>query len=182
MHMKSIKIFFSRRRRHTRFDCDWSSDVCSSDLAVVVQSERIFPFLPQTIAANFHRRGKNDTQGWKMRPGDLPNRFRRYYTLPECPEGEKRHQRTVHEHHIVIPGQVFHGLAQSRAEVLNFCRAFTSGCADERFDLPRPYPQAVRFQLARKFIDGPAFAGAVNAVKRYKGCFHSILLSLFSDI
>src|SRR2546430_1249503 len=25
------KIFFSSRRRHTRFDCDWSSDVCSSD-------------------------------------------------------------------------------------------------------------------------------------------------------
>src|SRR2546430_15441584 len=26
------KFFFSSRRRHTRFDCDWSSDVCSSDL------------------------------------------------------------------------------------------------------------------------------------------------------
>src|SRR2546430_5631539 len=26
-------IFFSSRRRHTRFDCDWSSDVCSSDLS-----------------------------------------------------------------------------------------------------------------------------------------------------
>src|SRR2546430_634355 len=25
-------IVFSSRRRHTRFDCDWSSDVCSSDL------------------------------------------------------------------------------------------------------------------------------------------------------
>src|SRR5256886_4554228 len=25
-------LFFSGRRRHTRFDCDWSSDVCSSDL------------------------------------------------------------------------------------------------------------------------------------------------------
>src|SRR2546430_12488483 len=24
---------FSSRRRHTRFDCDWSSDVCSSDLS-----------------------------------------------------------------------------------------------------------------------------------------------------
>src|SRR2546430_9035086 len=24
-------IFFASRRRHTRFDCDWSSDVCSSD-------------------------------------------------------------------------------------------------------------------------------------------------------
>src|SRR2546430_5376800 len=27
-------FFFSSRRRHTRFDCDWSSDVCSSDLLV----------------------------------------------------------------------------------------------------------------------------------------------------
>src|SRR2546430_5580649 len=27
----SNTIFFSSRRRHTRFDCDWSSDVCSSD-------------------------------------------------------------------------------------------------------------------------------------------------------
>src|SRR5256886_11256645 len=25
-------FFLSSRRRHTRFDCDWSSDVCSSDL------------------------------------------------------------------------------------------------------------------------------------------------------
>src|SRR2546427_7874306 len=28
-------FFFSSRRRHTRFDCDWSSDVCSSDLGSV---------------------------------------------------------------------------------------------------------------------------------------------------
>src|SRR6266853_110900 len=28
----TIAFFFSSRRRHTRFDCDWSSDVCSSDL------------------------------------------------------------------------------------------------------------------------------------------------------
>src|SRR5256886_7042494 len=27
-----VAFFFSSRRRHTRFDCDWSSDVCSSDL------------------------------------------------------------------------------------------------------------------------------------------------------
>src|SRR5688572_8925697 len=25
-------LFFWSRRRHTSFDCDWSSDVCSSDL------------------------------------------------------------------------------------------------------------------------------------------------------
>src|SRR5690242_2926338 len=29
-------FFFSSRRRHTRLTCDWSSDVCSSDLVVIV--------------------------------------------------------------------------------------------------------------------------------------------------
>src|SRR5207247_2641993 len=32
-------FFFSSRRRHTRSTRDWSSDVCSSDLAVVVDAE-----------------------------------------------------------------------------------------------------------------------------------------------
>src|SRR5689334_23443238 len=27
-----LTFFFSSRRRHTRWNCDWSSDVCSSDL------------------------------------------------------------------------------------------------------------------------------------------------------
>src|SRR2546430_11091897 len=33
-------FFFSSRRRHTRFDCDWSSDVCSSDLAGGFREDR----------------------------------------------------------------------------------------------------------------------------------------------
>src|SRR5256886_8641171 len=32
-------FFFSSRRRHTRFDCDWSSDVCSSDLPKLVLAD-----------------------------------------------------------------------------------------------------------------------------------------------
>src|SRR5256886_9283634 len=32
MYLYLFFFFFSSRRRHTRFDCDWSSDVCSSDL------------------------------------------------------------------------------------------------------------------------------------------------------
>src|SRR2546427_11925464 len=32
-HGLLVFFFFSSRRRHTRFDCDWSSDVCSSDLS-----------------------------------------------------------------------------------------------------------------------------------------------------
>src|SRR5688572_30067042 len=31
-------FFFSCRRRHTRFDCDWSSDVCSPELAYPLQT------------------------------------------------------------------------------------------------------------------------------------------------
>src|SRR2546430_10769473 len=40
-------FFFSSRRRHTRFDCDWSSDVCSSDLRQI-QSVRLTIVAPQT--------------------------------------------------------------------------------------------------------------------------------------
>src|SRR5207237_6078216 len=34
-----LSFFFSSRRRHTRFKCDWSSDVCSSDLASLTFEE-----------------------------------------------------------------------------------------------------------------------------------------------
>src|SRR5689334_23486368 len=33
-------FFFSSRRRHTRWNCDWSSDVCSSDLNPSPQARR----------------------------------------------------------------------------------------------------------------------------------------------
>src|SRR2546427_12653646 len=39
MHWLFFFFFFSSRRRHTRFDCDWSSDVCSSDLGPVFRSQ-----------------------------------------------------------------------------------------------------------------------------------------------
>src|SRR2546430_9235476 len=56
-------IFFSSRRRHTRFDCDWSSDVCSSDLgslstaseAVVVRADQI-PSPPKPSFGSVTRR------------------------------------------------------------------------------------------------------------------------------
>src|SRR5688572_26530744 len=35
-------FFFSSRRRHTRFDCDWSSDVCSSDLEILGDPHNLF--------------------------------------------------------------------------------------------------------------------------------------------
>src|SRR2546430_15133278 len=41
----SCFFFFSSRRRHTRFDCDWSSDVCSSDLMIGVHHEQVAGYM-----------------------------------------------------------------------------------------------------------------------------------------
>src|SRR5690242_21705994 len=41
-----IFFFFSSRRRHTRLTCDWSSDVCSSDL-IAIENARLFAELEQ---------------------------------------------------------------------------------------------------------------------------------------
>src|SRR5207237_2016191 len=43
-------FFFSSRRRHTRFKCDWSSDVCSSDLW---SKARLYEELYQLLAGDF---------------------------------------------------------------------------------------------------------------------------------
>src|SRR2546430_8259526 len=45
--MRHVVFFFSSRRRHTRFDCDWSSDVCSSDLnRCSLQSAELMSYPP----------------------------------------------------------------------------------------------------------------------------------------
>src|SRR5882762_3486929 len=38
----SCVFFFSSRRRHTRFKCDWSPDVCSSDWLREMPAQRLF--------------------------------------------------------------------------------------------------------------------------------------------
>src|SRR5205085_5774636 len=39
------------RRRHTRFDCDWSSDVCSSDLARALV-RRLYPLVARVVRSH----------------------------------------------------------------------------------------------------------------------------------
>src|SRR5260370_15717115 len=39
-------FFFSSRRRHTRFKCDWSSDVCSSDLTATQAPTKLDNHMP----------------------------------------------------------------------------------------------------------------------------------------
>src|SRR2546430_7640517 len=40
--VSALLFFSSSRRRHTRFGCDWSSDVCSSDLSLAASSGSVF--------------------------------------------------------------------------------------------------------------------------------------------
>src|SRR2546427_12961366 len=54
----SCFFFFSSRRRHTRFDCDWSSDVCSSDL--VLRQRGLTPTL--TLAGGGKARAQQAAQ------------------------------------------------------------------------------------------------------------------------
>src|SRR6266481_7247146 len=44
MRLSIFFFFFSSRRRHTRWNCDWSSDVCSSDLVV---AQQVCPQMPR---------------------------------------------------------------------------------------------------------------------------------------
>src|SRR2546430_13475094 len=46
--LRYVYFFFSSRRRHTRFDCDWSSDVCSSDLGTVAEARRLWAAVART--------------------------------------------------------------------------------------------------------------------------------------
>src|SRR5438132_14341135 len=59
-------FFFSSRRRHTRSLCDWSSDVCSSDLGRATGDQRA-----ATITNNvFNVGGSGSTPAtWDVRAG-----------------------------------------------------------------------------------------------------------------
>src|SRR5205085_8881526 len=57
---------FSSRRRHTRFDCDWSSDVCSSDLENIMFGGA-FASIPNLVPSDIEIRRNHITKplSWK---------------------------------------------------------------------------------------------------------------------
>src|SRR5690606_40825006 len=52
-------FFFSSRRRHTRFSRDWSSDVCSSDLAVGSGNDATGIAAAKRLVSPAHRGARN---------------------------------------------------------------------------------------------------------------------------
>src|SRR5260370_6207349 len=53
--VQTCALLFSSRRRHTRFKCDWSSDVCSSDLFLVASFNAL---LAWTISSHSRKLGR----------------------------------------------------------------------------------------------------------------------------
>src|SRR2546427_5842869 len=88
-HEPLVSFFFSSRRRHTRFDCDWSSDVCSSDLvartrALLRRVQRLQP-APTASAAPADALFSIDPQGQRVRMQGVPLELtRREYQLLRC--------------------------------------------------------------------------------------------------
>src|SRR5438477_11396807 len=71
-------FFFSSRRRHTRLTCDWSSDVCSSDL-LRSRQDTIVPSIQSrggTVLGQF----QHAINGIKVR--GTPEQIRAFATLP----------------------------------------------------------------------------------------------------
>src|SRR5713101_9207294 len=63
-----VFFFFSSRRRHTRLTCDWSSDVCSSDLDMGAPPARdITTRMPPQLLSCWHRRSEERRVGKECR-------------------------------------------------------------------------------------------------------------------
>src|SRR2546430_6120547 len=89
-------FFFSSRRRHTRFDCDWSSDVCSSDLGLMpprsqapprrIAGSLTVPQLAKALAITPHGGSHQLQRGTVVLPREAQTRLSRFPDGPETLE------------------------------------------------------------------------------------------------
>src|SRR3989440_8681369 len=79
----SFFFFFSSRRRHTRSDRDWSSDVCSSDLlGCVPVVSRVRSGIPEVLT--------DGVNGYVVEPGDWDGIARRLEELHSSPALDRK--------------------------------------------------------------------------------------------
>src|SRR6266480_7093061 len=89
-------FFFSSRRRHTRLTCDWSSDVCSSDLVARVRVIKFEPVFQaggslllrrlerglKIVRQSRQRCWRGDNRGRRRAAGAIFGFFLRLHLLP----------------------------------------------------------------------------------------------------
>src|SRR5690606_39331023 len=91
--VRCVYIFFSSRRRHTRFSRDWSSDVCSSDLAFCEAITEIEREAAPADAVD------DDALLLKLDPADSADAVMRDFDrLEPCGEGNPRPKLVVDAH------------------------------------------------------------------------------------
>src|SRR5260370_21801260 len=93
-------FFFSSRRRHTRFKCDWSSDVCSSDLSISAMPARNGTGDPEPLSAAAHpgaahRQRRLFAGSSHERHCCAKHRCRRLHSIREVESSRSRASRTT---------------------------------------------------------------------------------------
>src|SRR5256886_10898985 len=112
-------FFFSSRRRHTRFDCDWSSDVCSSDLYETLlntdlarEEAQLARFLSM-VAEHKHRIGFKGTLLIEPKPQE-PTKHQYDYDAATVMGFLQRHglaneyRLNLEANHAILAGHSFH--------------------------------------------------------------------------
>src|SRR6267142_4739065 len=88
----ATNFFFSSRSRHTCLTCDWSSDVCSSDLAC--------PLHPSPGACSLRWSSPSllsqTVKGWHARPGKETVTINLFMQEDRSPSGTGRAQFQTH--------------------------------------------------------------------------------------
>src|SRR6266478_2186196 len=92
--MNQGSLVFSSRRRHTRFDCDWSSDVCSSDL-------QEWPAKSDT-RGDFTVKDKFGGANGEGEVGQIEEPLNRAGTRIGMPQGLDKSPETAHQHRLGI--------------------------------------------------------------------------------
>src|SRR5256885_3245032 len=80
-----VIFFFSSRRRHTRLQGDWSSDVCSSDLGIVHDQERRV----RRLKVTHDRPDRRDVFAVAVEPEKRGGRLCRLWRMVEAPLDRK---------------------------------------------------------------------------------------------
>src|SRR6266571_1975110 len=138
-------FFFSSRRRHTRLTCDWSTDVCSSDLGGAVRARRA-----DRRRHPWPRAGAGGNDG--THHGDRePPRYRPVRAPARVHDGRGDRQRVQRGHDQPLPRGVVrggsdpvrdHGARERPGAALDLARG-----AGNRRGEPRPVSRRLRRRL-----------------------------------